>query len=130
MSELQKRLRALAASAAPYPSSGGTPQTLGCERMRIVAVGRDMEAITEAADALDAQAQEIASLRARAEAAEQELRNIKNSRRWDRAVFDNQCEWGDWVLSRCRHALTRAELVRDAEIHRMQKAVEDAEGPV
>ena len=45
------------------------------------------------------------ALRARLADAEQELRNIAESARWDQSVFDGQVEWGDWVQSRCRHTL-------------------------
>lgn len=56
MIKLQKRLRALVKSAASYQPAHGTAY------LRIVVVGRDIDAIKEAADALDAQAAEVARL--------------------------------------------------------------------
>ena len=62
--ELCARLRALLAGKKPHPGSGATPQTMGCESYRLVATGNAFAAIEEAADALEAQAREIAELRA------------------------------------------------------------------
>lgn len=77
--------------------------------MRDLAAGKPIRDLDEQIARIESLLDGFAPSASEPSLAVQELRNLVDSKRFDRQMFRDDTEWADWAQSRCRHTLNKAD---------------------